>query len=96
MRFNLVSGLFWLCFGVALIVGHYAGYKQHGVDRDVTPLLGLCAIALAGWKLVRWWAARVSNRTPPVPPEPPKRRPVTPPEEYNPAFDFTRDGPKSS
>jgi hypothetical protein len=94
MRANLVLGLFWLCLGVGLIAAHYAGYKRFGIDSDLTPLLGLVAVVLGAWKLVRWWANRVSAKTRNYrPAPPPKRRIEDRPNEYNPDLDFSRPEP---
>jgi len=89
MRYNLIMGIVWLCIGVALIVGHYAGFQRLGMDRELTPLLGFLAMVLAAWNMVRWWASHSAAKAPP----PRKRSVEERPSEYNPAFDFTRPEP---
>ena len=94
MRVNLMMGIFWLCLGGTLLGAHALGKEIRGVHPDRGVFIGVFAMVLAAYNFVRWWAARVRQKArEAAAAQPPKKRPVERPAEYNPEFDFTGPDP---
>jgi hypothetical protein len=96
MRLNLILCVMWLIIGVGLL-----SYRQLHPEISGTPTEnvalwgGIIGILLCLYNLVRWWSSRAlaRHRAEPKPRREPRPRSAT--LEYNPEFDFTRNGPRT-
>ena len=95
---RLVLGLFWLSLAVGVFFRDYLGPNFEGrFNSPNADLVGLLALAIAGWNFSRWYLGRSRQ----VETEVVSRRPVEPrterdrPDEYIPELDFTKPLPSS-
>jgi hypothetical protein len=94
VRLNLILSVTWLIIGGGLLIYRQLHPEIHDTYADSFAFNGgIFGLVLAAYNLVRWWSSRALARHR-AKSQPRPQRPKAATLEYNPEFDFNRQGPR--
>jgi hypothetical protein len=96
VRLNLILCFMWLIIGAGLLIYRELHPEIRGTPPENVALWGGgLGLLLSVYNLARWWSSRaLAKHRARLNPQP-ERRPKAATLEYNPEFDFNRQGPRT-